>query len=55
VPEVAVQVRLVVEAGLCRRQGWRHSVEQETPGEIDAPAGQVLMGAHPECPAERPD
>ena len=55
VPEVAVQVRLVVEAGLCRRQGWRHSVEQEPPGEIDAPAGQVLMRAHPERPAERPD
>jgi lipoprotein signal peptidase len=53
--EVTVEVRLVVEASLGGGLGWRGSVEQQPPCEIDAPACQVLMRADPECPAERPD
>ena len=52
---MAGQVRLVVEAGLGRRQAWRHSVEQQPPRQIDPAAGHVLMRADPELPAELPD
>ncbi len=52
---MSAEVRLIIKAGLGGRQARRHPIEQETPGPVDPAAGQVLMRANPELPAEDPD